>query len=163
MTANTGCCCWAVVDCFKKKKKKKKSSSWTTTGPLNVKRRFFKFLYLIEGYFVYSIDFCHTSIWISHRCAYAPSLLSLPPTSHPSPPLQVVTEPQLEFPESSSKFPLAIWHMVVGMFPCHSLHSSHPLLLPPAHVHKSVLCVCISIAALKIGISTIFLESMYMH
>ena len=42
-----------------------------------------------------------------------PSLMSLPPTSHPIPPLQVVTEPWFEFPESYSKFPLSILHMLV--------------------------------------------------
>ena len=38
------------------------------------------------------------------------------------------------------------------MLPCCSLHSSHPLL-PHLGVHKSVLWVCISIAALQIGSS----------
>jgi len=27
----------------------------------------------------YWFDFCHTSVWISHRCTYVPSLLKLPP------------------------------------------------------------------------------------
>ena len=35
----------------------------------------------------YCIGFCHTSTWISHRYTYVPSLLNLPPTSHPFPPL----------------------------------------------------------------------------
>ena len=65
---------------------------------------------------------------ISHRYTYVPSFLNLRPTSHPFPALQVVTEPQFEFPESHSKFPLAIFHMLVYLLPCCSLHSSHPLL-----------------------------------
>ena len=56
----------------------------------------------------YWFHFCHTSTWISHRCTYGPSLLHLPPTSHCLPPLWVVTEPEFDFPESYSKFPLAI-------------------------------------------------------
>ena len=32
----------------------------------------------------YWFDFCHISTWISYRCTYVPSLLNLPPTSHPS-------------------------------------------------------------------------------
>ena len=48
----------------------------------------------------YYIGFCHTSTWISHRCTYVPSLVNLPPTSHSIPPLEVVTEPPFEFPES---------------------------------------------------------------
>ena len=30
------------------------------------------------------VGFCHTATWISHRYTHVPSLLSLPPTSHPS-------------------------------------------------------------------------------
>ena len=59
-------------------------------------------------------DFCHTSTCINHRCTYVPSLLNLPPISHPFLLFQVITEPQLEFPESQSKFPLAVcFHMLV--------------------------------------------------
>ena len=39
---------------------------------------------------------------------YVSSFLNLPPTSHSLPSLQGVTEPRFEFPESYSKFPLAI-------------------------------------------------------
>ena len=35
----------------------------------------------------YWIGFCHTSTWLNHRHTYAPSRLTLPPTSHPFPPL----------------------------------------------------------------------------
>ena len=35
----------------------------------------------------YCVGFCHTSAWISHRYTYVPSLLNLPATSHPFPPL----------------------------------------------------------------------------
>ena len=35
----------------------------------------------------YCVDFCHITTWISHKCTYVPSLLNLPPTSHPIPPL----------------------------------------------------------------------------
>ena len=38
---------------------------------------------------------------------YIPSLLNAPPTSHPVPPLQVVTEQQVELPVLYSNFPLA--------------------------------------------------------
>ena len=33
------------------------------------------------------VSFCRTAVWISHRYTYVPSLLSLPPTPHPFPPL----------------------------------------------------------------------------
>ena len=45
----------------------------------------------------------------SHRYTYVSSLLNLPPAFHAIPSLQVVTEPQFVFPESYSKFPLAIY------------------------------------------------------
>ena len=32
----------------------------------------------------YCVRFCHTATWISWRYTYVPSLLNLPPTSHPS-------------------------------------------------------------------------------
>ena len=57
----------------------------------------------------FCVAFCHTPAWVSHRYIYVPSLLNLPPTSCPFPPLKVVTEPQFEFPESYSKFPLALY------------------------------------------------------
>ena len=64
------------------------------------------YLFIFNGLIAlqYWFDFCHTSIWISYRCTYVSSLLKLPPTSHPFPLLQVVTEPWFEFPESYSKF-----------------------------------------------------------
>ena len=65
----------------------------------------------------YCIGFFNTT-WIRHRYTYVPFLPNLLPTCHPIPPLQVITEPWLEFPESYSKFPPAILHMVVCMFSC---------------------------------------------
>ena len=82
---------------------------------------------------------------------YITSLLNLPPISLPKPPLQVDTEPLFEFPEPSSKFPLAMY-FTHGNVSYHVTLSIHPTLslLPSPHVHKSVLYVCVSIAALKI-------------
>ena len=48
----------------------------------------------------YWFDFCHIWTWINHRCTYVPSLLNLPPTSHPFPPFLVSTVSQFDFPES---------------------------------------------------------------
>ena len=39
------------------------------------------FFFLIEGIALHCcVGFCHTSIWISHRYTYVPSLLNLPPS-----------------------------------------------------------------------------------
>ena len=51
---------------------------------------------------------------------------TFPSPSHPS----RLSETLFEFPESYSKFPLAILHMDCN-FPCYSLPTSHPLLHPP--------------------------------
>ena len=48
----------------------------------------------------YCAAFCHTSTWVSHSYTHVPSLLKFPPTSHPIPPLCVVTESWFEFPDS---------------------------------------------------------------
>ena len=62
----------------------------------------------------YWFDFYHISAWINHRCTYVPSLLNLPLSSHPFPPLQVVTEPQFEFLSHTANFCwLSILHMLV--------------------------------------------------
>ena len=64
--------------------------------------------------------------------------LPLEPPSHPIPPLQIITVLWFEFPESYTKFPLAIYSSYgsVCVFPCYSFHSSHPLL-PLTCIHVS--------------------------
>ena len=66
--------------------------------------------------FQYCVGFCHTMSWISHKVTYVPSLLNLSPTFHTIPPLWGITEPQFEFPESYSKFPLAIYFTYVNLY-----------------------------------------------
>ena len=51
------------------------------------------------------VDFCHTSTWMSHRYTYVPSLLNLPPTSHPFPLCYVVTEYQVWAPYVIQQIP----------------------------------------------------------
>ena len=55
------------------------------------------------------VVFCQTSTRISHRYTHVPSPLNFPPLSLPIPPFWIVTELLFEFPESHSKFPLAIY------------------------------------------------------
>ena len=43
-----------------------------------------------------SSGFCHTATWISHMYTYIPSLLNLPPTCQPIPPLLVIAEHWVE-------------------------------------------------------------------
>jgi len=55
--------------------------------------------------FQYCIGFYQTSTWISHRFTHAPSHLNIPPVFLSI----VVPKPRFEFPESYSKFSLAIY------------------------------------------------------
>ena len=95
------------------------------------------------------INFCHTSTWISHSYTYVLSLLSLSIASHLSRLSQNTELSPLKHTANSHW--LSVSHMVMHMFQCCSLYSS-PLAFPHC-VHKSLLYVCISIAALKIGSS----------
>ena len=102
----------------------------------------------------YCVGLCCISRWISHRYTYVRFLLNLPPTSDPFPPLEVVTKPQFEFPESYSKFPSDIYFTYGSVYASMLLSpflSPSPSSLPSTCVHKSLLYVCISIAALQIG------------
>ena len=67
--------------------------------------------------------FCHTATRSSHR-EHPCSLLPAPPSHLPAhPTLQPVTEPLFEFPESHSKFPLAIYFTYgIVNFICLFLH-----------------------------------------
>ena len=56
----------------------------------------------------YCVGFWNTT-WISHRYVYIPSLLNLPPTSHPILCLPVVTEHQVELPVLYSSSLFYIW------------------------------------------------------
>ena len=73
------------------------------------------------------VVFCRTSTRISHRYTHVPSLLDL----LPSPTLQPVSEALFEFPESYSKFPLAICFTYGTVNSCYSLHLHRSPFLPP--------------------------------
>jgi len=98
------------------------------------------------------VGFSHTSAWISHGYTYVPSLLKFPPTSHPTPPLWVVTEPQVELPASYSKFPLAFCFTYGNVYVSVLLSQFTPPSAP-APVPASLFSVFVSIAALHIGSS----------
>ena len=79
----------------------------------------------------YCGGFCHTFTWISHGCTYIP---------HPDPPSHLPPHPIPQGHPSApalSALPHALnwnwWsisHMIIYMFQCYSLKSSHPCLLP---------------------------------
>ena len=89
------------------------------------------------------IGFCHTSTWISHKYTYVPSLLilwssfPLPTPSHPS---RLYRAPDLSSLWYTVNFHwLSVLHVVMYIFLCYYLNSSHPLL-PPLCTQVCSLC-----------------------
>jgi len=101
----------------------------------------------------YCFDFCHSSTWINHRCTYVPpSWVSLPPPAHPHPPLS----------HTANSHWLSIYICwCIYFYATLSIYLALSLFFPTL-VHKSVLRVWVSIAALWRFISTILLDSIYM-
>ena len=107
----------------------------------------------------YCSGFCHT--WISHVCTCVP---------HAEPPSQLPSHPILQghpsAPALSTLFHelnldwRSVPHMIVHMFQCYSVKSSHPHLLPQSlkvcSLHLCLFC-CLSYRV----IVTIFLNSIY--
>ena len=72
--------------------------------------------------------FCHI-IWSSHSYTYVTSFLRPPPTTTtPSYPSRLSQSPGWGLHHTANCCWLSILHMVMYIFQCHSLHSSHPLL-----------------------------------
>ena len=126
---------------------------------------FLKFIYfnwrlIILKYFG---GFCHTLTWISHRCTCVP---------HPEPPSHLLPHPipqgHLSAPALSALSHVSnldlqsISHMIIYMFQCYSLKSSHPHLLPQSpkvcSLHLCLFCY-FSYGVLV----TVFLNSIYMR
>ena len=87
-------------------------------------------------------------------------VLNLPPTSHSISPLWVVTEARFEFlSQTADSHWLSILHTAIFMFPCYSLHSSHPLLPPSPYPEVCSLCLHLHCCPPHSFINTIFLDS----
>ena len=92
----------------------------------------------------YCDGLCHTSTWISHRHTYVPSLLNLPPTSHPS---RLSQSTWFELPASYTKFPLALFYIWL----CISMLLSQFVPPSPSPTVSTILfSICVSTAALNI-------------
>ena len=100
----------------------------------------------------YCGGFCHTFTWISHGCTCVP---------HPDPPSHLPPHP---IPQGHPSAPalstlshpsnLDWWfisHMIIYMFQCYSVKSSHPRLLPQSP--KVCFYICVSFAVSHIGSS----------
>ena len=76
------------------------------------KQGFLFFLKLEDNCLQHCVGFCCVSAWISHRYTYVPSLLNLPSTSVPTPP--VSQGPELL--ASHSKFSLSLYFTYSGVY-----------------------------------------------
>ena len=100
------------------------------------------------------VVFCHTSTRISHRYTHVPFLPDLPPVSRPTPPFSLSQRPCLSSLShtANSHWLICFTHGIVNFYVTLSIHL--PFSLLSSHlVHRSVLYVCFSIAALKINSS----------
>ena len=95
---------------------------------------FFKFIFNWRMITLHCcVGFCQTPTWISHRYTYVSTLLKLPPTSHPIPshPSRLSQSTGLSsLHHTANSNQLSVLHMVMYIFQCYSLNSSHVLPSP---------------------------------
>ena len=111
----------------------------------------------------YCDGFCHTLTWISHGCTCVP---------YPEPPSHLPPQPiPLDYPLAPTLSALfhasnldrsSISQMVIYMFQCYSLKTSHPQLLPQSPKVCSLYLCLFWCLAYRVVV-TIFLNSIYMR
>ena len=97
----------------------------------------------------------HKHVNISSKYPHVPSLLALPPTPGPTPPLQVNTEHGAERPVTQ-QLPTSYPPYTRQRVNVSDTLSIHPTLSFPPCVHKSTFYACISFPALQTGSSASF-------
>ena len=121
---NTGVGCHFLLQCMKVKSESEVAQS---------------------NYFTILYWFCHTLTWIRHRCT---CVLHPEPHSHIPPHPIPQGHPRAPAPSTLSQASNLDWrsvsHMIIYMFQCYSLKSSHPRLLPQSpkdcSIHMCLFC-----------------------
>ena len=111
----------------------------------------------------YCSGFCHTLTWISHGCTCIPH--PEPPSNFPPHPIPQGCPSALALSALFHASNLDWWsisHMVIYMFQCYSLKSSHPPILPQSPKDCSLYLCLFSCLTYRV-IVTIFLNSIYMY
>ena len=138
---------------------------WTFLLILHFSGFFFKkilFILIGDSNLQYCQGFCHTFIWISHGCTCIPH--REPPYHLPPHPISqgCPSAPALSTLSYASNLDWwSVSHMIIYMFQCYSLKSSHPRLLPQSP-KVCPLHLCLFCCLAYIVIVTIFLNSIYM-
>ena len=110
----------------------------------------------------YCSGFCYTLTWISHECKCVPHP-EPPPNSFPIPSLRVIPVHQSWALSHALNLDWqSVSHMVIHLFQCYSLKSSHPRLLPQSPTVFS-LHLCLFCCLIYRVIVTIFLNSICMR
>ena len=108
------------------------------------------------------MGFSHTSTWISHRSTCVPPSWTpshIPPNPIPMGPRALVL---VALSHASNLHWSSILHMVIYLFQCYSLKSSHPHLLPQSPKVSSLHLCLFCCFAYRIIIA-IFLNSIYIY
>ena len=111
----------------------------------------------------YCSGFCHTLTWISHGCTCVPH----PEAPSHLPPHSILQDqpsaPALSTLSHASNLDWwSVSHMIIYVFQCYSLRSSHPCLLPQSPKDCSIHLCLFCCLAYRV-IITIFLNSTYMR
>ena len=132
------------------------SSAWRIQPVLSIPFFFFFFWFCFNWRLItlqYCSGFCHTLTGISHGCTCVPHAEPssyLPP--HPIPQGHPSTPAPSVLSHTSNLDWQSISHMVIYMFQCYCLKSSHPCLLPQSpKVCWTQRHICVSFAVSHIG------------
>ena len=110
------------------------------------------------------VGFCHTSTWISCTYTCVPSLLNLHPTLHPIPLLGWYSTGLSSLCHIANPHWLSIYFYTWLCIYLNGTLSTHPACSFSHCVHKSIIYVCVSIAAPNIGSPMLpFLNSIYIY
>ena len=136
---------------------------------------FLKFIYFNWGLITLQCcgGFCHILTWISHGCTCVPHSPDPEPRLPPRPSPSHLPPHPIPPGCPSARALSALFHalnlnwssisnMVMYMFQCYSLKSSHPCLLPQSPKVCS-LHLCLFCCLICRVIITIFLNSIYVH
>ena len=118
---------------------------------------FLFFFKCLIGALQYCVGFCHTSTRISRR--YMNAVPREPPSHFPPHPTPLWCS---SLHHTANFYQLYILQMVIYTFPCYSSNSSHHFL-PQLCPQVCSQCLCFHCCPTNRLISTIFLESIYMH